>query len=274
MLLKLKSTPEVPGEAPTICTDRFKKRNKSEIEKLSLHHGNREVSIADFFDISGEYKGELKIQGDLSKFKLIGAGMSEGKITIEGNVGMHLGVDMKGGEITVEGNAGDWVAPRMSGGLLTIKGSAGHMVGSAFRGEKTGMTGGEIIVHGNSGNEIGGRMRGGVIAIGGDAGDFLGVDMHLGTIIVLGKTGIRQGAGMERGTIVCMNSMQPLPTFTFACSYHPLFIKNYLIRLQELGMKIDEDKINAVYERWSGDSIKLNRGELLFINKKSGDKTE
>ena len=33
--------------------------------------------------------------------------------------------------------------------------------------------------------------------------------------------------------------------------------------------KIDEKKINEVYERWSGDSIKLNRGELLFINNKS-----
>ena len=272
MLLKLKSTPEVPIEAPTICTDRFKKRKKDEIKKLPIHHGNREVSIGDFFEVTGEYEEEIKIEGDLSKVKLIGAGMKEGKIIIEGNAGMHVGVDMKGGEIVVEGNAADWVAPRMSGGLLTVKGNAGHMVGSAFRGEKTGMTGGEIIVHGNAGNETGGRMRGGMIAIGGDVGDFSGVDMHLGTIIILGKTGIRQGAGMERGTIICMNQVEPLPTFTFACSYQPLFMRNYLLRLKELGMKIDEKKINEVYERWSGDSIKLNRGELLFINNQSLEK--
>ena len=35
MLLKLKSTPEVPIEAPTICTDRFKARKKDEIKKLN-----------------------------------------------------------------------------------------------------------------------------------------------------------------------------------------------------------------------------------------------
>jgi len=272
MLLKLKSAPEVPIEAPTICTDRFKTRNKGEIEKLPMHHGNRKISIGDFFVVTGEYEGEIKIEGDLSKLKLIGAGMSEGKIMIEGNVGMHVGVDMKGGEIMIEGNASDWVAPRISGGLVIVKGNAGHMVGSAFRGETTGMTGGEIIVHGNAGNEVGARMRGGMIAIGGDIGDFSGVDMHLGTIIILGKTGIRQGAGMERGTIVCMNKVEPLPTFTFACSYQPLFIKNYLFRLKELGMKIDEEKINGVYERWSGDSLKLNRGELLFINNESSEK--
>ena len=34
----------------------------------------------------------------------------------------------------------------------------------------------------------------------------------------------------------------------------------------------NEKKINEVYERWSGDSIKLNRGELLFINNKSLEK--
>jgi formylmethanofuran dehydrogenase subunit C len=127
------------------------------------------------------------------------------------------------------------------------------------------MQGGEIIVHGSAGNEIGGAMRRGLIAIGGDSGDFTGVNMLAGTIIVLGQLGWRSGAGMKRGSIISMHEVQLLPTFTYACSYYPTFLPLYLHHLRSLGLPIDDRQINGSYRRWSGDSVELNRGEVLLL---------
>ena len=185
--------------------------------RLPVHQGNEQASLGDIFHLKGKGNGEIRIEGDLSRIKLIGAGMSAGRVVIEGSAGMHLGVNMSGGEILVNGDAGDWVGPETSGGRIVIKGDAGHMVGSAYRGSQAGVTGGEIIVHGNAGNETGNTMRNGLIAIGGDCGDFAGVNMRAGTIVVLGRLGHRPGAGMKRGSIVSMEDARLLTTFTYAC---------------------------------------------------------
>jgi len=67
---------------------------------------------------------EIVLEGDLSRAKQIGAGMTQGKITIHGDAGMHLGATMRGGEIAVHGNAGDWAGAEMQGGLIRIMGNA------------------------------------------------------------------------------------------------------------------------------------------------------
>ena len=100
------------------------------------------------------------------------------------------------------------------------------------------MLGGEIIVHGSAGSEVGGAMRRGLIAIGGDSGDFTGVNMLAGSIIVLGNLGWRTAAGMVRGTIVSMNEARILPTFTYATTYKPSFLRLYLLRLREMGLPV------------------------------------
>jgi formylmethanofuran dehydrogenase subunit C len=110
-------------------------------------------------------------------------------------------------------------------------------------------------------------MRRGLIAIGGNSGDFTGVNMLAGTIIVLGQLGWRSGAGMKRGSIISMDDAQLLPTFTFACTYHPTFLPIYLQHLRSLGLPIDDRQINGTYRRWSGDSVELNRGEILLLEK-------
>lgn len=153
----------------------------------------------------------------------------------------------------------------MLGGRLTIKGNAGHLVGSGYRGSRIGMQGGEIIVHGKAGNEVGGAMRRGLIAIGGDSGDFTGVNMLAGTIIVLGQLGWRTGAGMVRGSIISMHEAELLPTFSYACTYQPTFLRLYLLHLQSLGLPVDDTQITGQYRRWSGDSVQLNRGEILLF---------
>ena len=266
LTLKLRASPEVPLEAETIRPDALSGMAEKEIAALTAMHGNRKVELGEFFSVSGKANGELRVEGDLGKVKYLGAGMTGGKLVINGDTGAHLGAGMTGGEIVVEGNAGDWVGPEMQGGRITVTGNAGHMVGSGYRGSRIGMTGGDIIIHGNAGNETGGAMRNGLIAIGGHCGDFAGVNMLAGNIIVLGEIGIRFGAGMKRGTIVTMHKAEPLPTFTYACTYRPLFLRQYLFRLRGLGLTIPESCFTGLYQRWSGDSVELNRGEVLIYD--------
>ena len=262
--LKLHTQPDVPLEADCISPDRLGNLSENEIKALTLFHGNRQVQLADFFDCSGSYDGEIIVEGDLSNVKHIGSLMSQGRLVIQGDVGVHTGAAIRGGEIIIEGNVSDWLAPEMSGGRVIVKGNAGHMVGSGYRGSSVGMQGGEIIVHGNVKNETGHVMRRGLIVVGGDAGDFTGVNMLAGTIIVLGEIGIRAGAGMKRGSIICQKKAAILPTFTRSCVYQPTFLKHYFKYLKSLDLPISDDLINGKYERWCGDSVELNRGEILL----------
>lgn len=262
--LSLHTQPDVPLEADVICTDKINGANESAIAALTVFHGNEQTALGEFFTIKGQCDGEIHIEGDLTNVKHVGSNMTSGKMIIEGDVGQHLGAGMSGGEITVEGNVGNWVAPEMTGGRVIIKGNAGHMVGSAYRGDAVGISGGEIIVHGDVRNELGSAMRNGLIVVGGNSGDFTGVNMHAGTIIVLGKMGIRNGAGMKRGTILSMHNAEMLPTFSYSCTYHPSYLRLYLGYIKGLGLDINEEQVAGHYERWVGDAIELNRGEILL----------
>lgn len=268
--LTLQTTTTVPVEAEVISQDRLAGLSKAEIAALPVQYGNQKAALGDFFRVSGSSNGEIRLEGDLSRVKLVGAGMSQGRIVIAGNAGMHVGAGMRGGEIVVEGDAGDWAGAEMSGGRLLIKGNAGHLPGSAYRGGTVGMQGGEIIIMGNAGNEVGGAMRRGLIAIGGNSGDFTGVNMLAGTIVILGQLGWRPGAGMKRGSIISMHPVEMLPTFTFACTYQPTFLPIFLRHLRSQGLPVNESHLHGFYQRWSGDSVEMNRGEILILEESSG----
>ncbi len=264
LCLTLHTQLEVPLEADCLEPGRLAGLATADIESLPLLYGNQRVCLGDFFTVSGQAGEELRVVGDLSRVKYLGAGLKRGSIIVDGDVGAHLGAAMSGGEITVRGSAADWVAADMTGGRIVIQGDAGHMLGSAHRGSAVGIRGGEIMVHGNAGNETGNGMRRGLIAVAGDSGDFTGVNMIAGSIFVLGKLGQRPGAGMKRGSIVSFQHCEVLPTFSYAASYHPVFLRSYLLHLQRLGLPVTAEHLQGRYERWSGDSIELNRGEILL----------
>lgn len=264
-ILTLHTQPDVPLEAEVISPDGLAGKSADEIMRLPLQHGNRQVALGEFFTVAGSGAEELRLEGDLARVKLLGYGMSAGRLIVAGHAGMHLGAGQRGGEILVEGNVGDWAGAEMQGGRLVVRGNAGHLLGSGYRGSRKGMTGGEIIVLGNAGNEVGGSMRRGLIAVGGSTGDFSGVNMLAGTLIALGGLGWRAGAGMQRGTIVTMGEARVLPTFNYACTYRPTFLRLYLHHLRTLGLPIDEAYLAGHYRRWSGDMVELGRGELLVF---------
>ena len=102
------------------------------------------------------------------------------------------------------------------------------------------------------------------MVVGGQCGDFTGVNMISGTILTFGEMGIRTGAGMKRGSIVCMNNIEILPTFSYDCMYTPIYLKLLFKYIKEnTKIAIDDRFFNGTFHRWSGDAIEMNRGELL-----------
>ncbi len=211
LILKPKFEFEVSVEAE--LTPDLAEKSLDEVKNFRVWYGKLEKSLEELFEVEkqGDEK-KLVLDGDFSKVKWIGAGMSEGEIVVKGSVGANCGAYMKGGRIVVEGNADDWLGAEMKDGEIVVKGNAKNLIGCAYYGDVTGMQGGRIVIEGNAGNYIGEKMAGGVIEIKGSAGDFVGTEMKGGEIIVHGDCGY-VGGDMKGGTIRIGGSFDLLPTF-------------------------------------------------------------
>lgn len=264
LTLTLREQPTVSLEAEVLTPDRLAGVSREEIAALPVWLGNERMRVGEFFAVSGA-GDDVRIDGDVSRVKFVGAGMSTGRLTVAGDVGMHAGAGMRGGELLVEGDAGDWAGAGMRGGRLVVRGAAGCRLGGAYAGERAGMRGGEIVVHGDAGAEAGAGLRRGLIAVAGRVGDAAGLRMLAGTIVALGGLGARAGAGMRRGSIVTMTPTTPLATFVFSCIYRPPFLPLYLRRLRALGLAVSDEQLDGRYARWCGDSLELRRGEILIL---------
>ena len=265
LTLTLRERPAVPLEAEALTPDGVAPLRRAEIEALTVWEGNRRAQVGDFFAVSGDGREELRIEGDLQRVKFLGAGMTAGRLTVAGDAGMHAGAGMRGGELVVEGDVAAFAGVGMRGGRLVVRGSAGHHLGAGHAGERAGMRGGEILVHGDAGEQAGAGLRRGLIAVAGRVGDAAGLRMLAGTIVALGALGARPGAAMRRGTIVAMSGVTLLPTFGFACSYRPPFLRLYLRHLRALGLPVTDEQIEGRYARWCGDGLELRRGEVLVL---------
>lgn len=247
---------KVPIEAKCITPDIFADKSLEEISKLKVWEGNSEKSIGKLFkieqvDMESE-KTTIKIYGDVSKVRRIGANMSMGKIVVNGDAGMHLGEEMKGGTIIVNGYADSWVGGMMTNGTIEINGDVGDYVGGAYRGSAEGMKGGTIIVRGNAGNEIGCFMKKGVIKIFGNVGQFTGIYMKKGSIFVQGNSEGRTGAGMTGGKIV-------------VCGHIPSILPVFSIDGIQGKIKMAGEEILGPFYKFIGDLTEDSNGKLYVL---------
>jgi formylmethanofuran dehydrogenase subunit C len=268
LVLTLNRPHTIPLEVDSVRMENVRIQTLDQIRATPIHYGNKTPALSDFFDVSGSAADDSEIvwNGDCSRVKLIGTGLTTGRVIVYGNVGMHCGAEMRGGELIVHGNAADWLGAEMHGGRIWIHGNASHLVGAVYRGGRRGMTGGEILIDGTAGNEIGNTMRRGLIAVRGKVGDAVGFNLIAGTILVFGATGIRPGAGMRRGTIGLLGPEPPpamLPTFRSAGRFRPVFLQIYLRHLKQLGFAVPEECFTTTYERHCGDFLEYGKGEIL-----------
>lgn len=235
------------------------------IERWQAQLGRDPVPLAELFAVSGDpADGEIELTGHMPNVHSIGAGMAEGVVRVEGNVGRHGGAEMRGGQLVVNGSAGDWLGREMHGGRIQVRGAAGDFAGGAPAGAEGGMAGGEIFIDGSAGMEIGRAMRRGLIVVGGAAGDSIGLSLLAGTILVFGPSGPRPGIGMRRGTIGLFTEPAVIPlTFRRAARGRPQFMRLLLNYLRQAGLSATEPFLDSEYVSYDGDLLSLGRGEIL-----------
>ncbi len=204
-----------------------------------------ETPVGDLFDLAGEARGRIRFFGDLALADRMGAGLTEGEVVVEGSVGHEAGL-------------------ALAGGSLEIHGDAGPRAGAAPLGFKRGMTGGELIVRGSAGSESGAAMRRGLLVIVGRAGDRTGLGMIAGTVVVFGAAGAGPGLWSKRGSVVALGAITPPPTYLYACTCQPVYLRFLLTRLRaRYGLPVRPRHLNGFYRRYSGDMAELGKGEIL-----------
>jgi formylmethanofuran dehydrogenase subunit C len=270
LTLTLRTQPPARIDAAGLIPDRLHGLGPAEVAALTVRCGRETLAVGELFEVSGAGDRQLVLAGDLRRVDGIGAGMSGGRLLVEGPCGDHPGARMSGGELVVHGDAGAWAGAELAGGLIRVFGDAGARLGGAYPGARAGMTGGEIIVSGDSGEEAGAGLRRGLVAVAGHTGSGAGLRMLAGTVIALRGIGEEAGIGNKRGSLVSGAAIEPLCGYAFATRYRPPALGLQLRRARELGLTVGDALLRGAWARWSGDRSELGRGEILIFDEEEG----
>lgn len=222
------------------------------------------LTLGEAFGITMGDPADIRIDGGSARLDGIGAGMTRGRILVEGDAGAYTARGMAGGELRISGSTGPFAGAAMAGGLLHIGMDAGDWLGAPETGEMTGMRGGVIIVGGRSGDRAGDRMRRGLIAISGDAGDFPGSRMIAGTLAIFGDCGRLPGYMMRRGTIlVGGQSTAWTPTFGESGMTELTMLRLITRELKPLMAGVNLEAFEGPVQRYAGDLATLGKGEII-----------
>lgn len=203
------------------------------------------VALGDLCSVKGEPAGTIRFEGDFSGVDRLAAGLAEGDVVVDGDLGRDAGSGMSGGSLEVTGNA-----------------SSG--AGGAALEARRGMTGGEVVVHGSVGSEAGSRMRRGLVVIGGEAGADAGFGMIAGSVVILGDATGEVGRWSKRGSIVALGTVKVPITYRYACTYQPVHVRLTLRRLRaRYSLPLEDRHVVGRYRRYSGDLADIGRGEIL-----------
>jgi len=228
-----------------ILPERTADLDETAIAALPVSLASRACALGDLFTVRGERSAHLTFEGDLARAVRVGAGMGTGRIDVVGDVGDAAGMAMSGGVLRVSGNAGDRLC-------------------AAVPGASKGMTGGEAIVLGSAGSEAGARCRRGLIVVGGDAGPQVARDIIAGTVVVGGRTGAEPGRRNKRGSIVALGGIDVPPTYRYACTYDPPYVRLLMTYLRKTyAMAIPDSTRSSRYRRYCGDAGDPGKGEIL-----------
>ena len=264
LVFTLRDAPAQRLDLAPLTPDRLVGLSQSKVAAIQLQTTRERVLAGDVFKIRMGDATQIHFEGGSERFDRIGAGMSQGEVSVDGDVGIQTGRLMLGGRLAIAGNAGPWAASGMTGGTLTIAGHAGDRLGGPLAGETLGMRGGVVVVRGNTGTRAGDRMRRGIIIIEGKADSHAGSRMIAGTIIVRGRTGRLPGYLMNRGTIVTVDGSDGLsPTFADS-GVHDLLATALMARYVQTYSPGVAALLRRPWRRLLGDMAVIGKGEIFY----------
>jgi formylmethanofuran dehydrogenase subunit C len=263
LVFELKGKPDQRLDLSPLLPSKLKDLKSKEIEALVVGTTRDKLTVGDCFKVKGKDAETICFAGTNGRCDKIGAGLNQGEITVEGDVGAYLGAGMKGGKLEVRGNAGVLAGASMAGGTLAVGGAVGERAGGILVGETLGMRGGVFTIGRDAGPLLGERMRRGLIIASGDAGDYLGGRMVAGTIVVKRKVGRFAGYGLRRGSLILLNEPKELlPTFGDCGVMDFDYLRLLEHWLRETGKAI---KLGDRARRLMGDQAALGKGEMLIV---------
>ncbi|MEM7192613.1 MAG: formylmethanofuran dehydrogenase subunit C [Pseudomonadota bacterium] len=261
---ELKTRPEQRLDLSALVPARLDGLSRKDIEALNIATTRQAVTVGDMFKVKGRDASSIRFLGADDRCDKIGAKLSGGDITVEGDSGQLLGAQMKSGKIAVEGSVGVLAGASMAGGTISIRGSAGDQVGGVAFGETFGMKGGFIAIGGDAGALVGERLRRGLIVVGGKAGDYAGGRMVAGTIVLRGGAGRYAGYGNRRGSLIFADKPRNLlPTYVDSGVMEFDYLRLLEKWLREQGMRI---RLGGRARRLMGDMAVLGKGEMLILD--------
>lgn len=264
-VLQLRTAPSLRVDARALLPASLRAMTREEVLRLPLAQGRERVPLGEWFAVESAPDGDaLRLEGDLSRFDCVGAGMDDGELDVHGSVGDALGLGMAGGVLKVEGSARDLAGCAMRGGWLEVSGDVGDFAASALPGDLDGMQGGTLLVHGRAGDRLADRLRRGTVVVHGDAGDFLAARMVAGTVALGGRCGAHAGWGMRRGTLVFATEA-PRPAGTFvAVQAETQVVWQLLSRDLARFAGVFEGLPRRAIARWVGDRAVQGLGEWML----------
>lgn len=243
-----RATAALPGAADcsAVLAGAWTALNAAELARRPVVLAGRgAVPLGELCTVTGEPDGTIHFTGAFGLADRLGAGLTEGAVTVEGGVGDEAGLGM-------------------AGGSLCIHGDAGARAGAAAAESRRGMTGGELIVQGSVGDGAGALMRRGLLVVGGRTGPHGGAGMIAGTIVAFGAMGPAVGLWSKRGSIVALGDVAIPSTYRYACTYQPAHVRLLLSRLKRVyGLAVEARHLSGFYRRYSGDLADLGKGEIL-----------
>jgi formylmethanofuran dehydrogenase subunit C len=100
--------------------------------------------------------------------------------------------------------------------------------------------------------------------VAGDVGERAARAMIAGTLVVLGRTAERPGRQSKRGSIVAVGEIPVPPTYRYACTYRPGFVRFMMTYLRRrYALAIDERVVGGSYRCFRGDAGDPGKGEIL-----------
>ncbi|KAA2237495.1 formylmethanofuran dehydrogenase subunit C [Salinarimonas soli] len=259
LTLRLREEPPERLDLSGLCAA-LRRDGPLSIEKLPVGTSRMGLVLADCFAVSGGDASDLRIEGGSPRLDGVGAGFSEGTVTVEGPVGQRLGAGMSGGTLRVRGSAGPFSGVGATGGLIEIHGDAGERAGGAPYGAPVGLNGATLVVRGRAGTRLGDRMRRGLIVTD-TAEDHAGTRMIGGTIVA-GTVGAAPGYAMRRGTLLVGGHGPLISGFVPTGTHRLVFARLLHGILRRLAPDL-AGLAEGDLERRAGDLATLGKGELL-----------
>jgi formylmethanofuran dehydrogenase subunit C len=246
LVAQLKSPLSARADFSEVLAGQWAAAAAVELARRPVHlDGQDLVSLGDLCEVKGEPAGRIRFEGDFSRADRLAAGLTEGDVVVDGDLGRDAGSGMAGGSLEVSGNTGSGA-------------------GGAALEARRGMSGGEVVVHGSVGSEAGSRMRRGLLVIGGDAGPDAGFGMIAGSVVILGGATSEVGRWSKRGSIVALGAVTVPVTYRYACTYEPIHLRLTLRRLRaRYSLPLEDRHVRGLYRRYSGDLADIGRGEIL-----------